>query len=123
LKFICESIAPLDNQLLVRTLAALMLKLLQMLDAFHTLMRSGDFEKSVTRCASEKLKHAKLNPKFSGRFVIALCFISDTFLKHGNTFKSQVRQSHLILLLTLLSEKDILVNVHCHNLFWRVGTT
>jgi hypothetical protein len=56
-----------------------MLKFLQILDAFHAFIGSGDFEKSVTRCASEKLEHAKFDPKFGGLFAIALFSSSTRF--------------------------------------------
>jgi hypothetical protein len=101
-----------------------MLKFLQMLDAFHALMGSGDFKKSVTRCASEKLEHEKFDPKFNGRFAIALFSIVDAFLKHGKTFKSQLKQLHVISPPRILSEWDIFISAHHHNLFggWWVGT-
>jgi hypothetical protein len=101
-----------------------MLRFLQLLAHFETLLLtvSGELQKSIVRVTSDELERAKFHPKFGGRFATALSFIVDAFLKRGNAFKSQVRQSHVIELLHLLQERDIFVNAHTSSLFYRIAT-
>jgi hypothetical protein len=121
-RLVREITAPFESQPFIRPLAAAMLTFLRLLDNLFALISDGDFENSVIRCASNELDRVKCNPKFGGRFSIALSFIVDAFLKRGNAFKSQLKQNHIIALFRLLNDRYLFGRAHCQNLFWRVTT-
>jgi hypothetical protein len=123
-RFVDEVTKPLENETLIRNLAVSVLRILDMQDRFQKIIYDVDdvISKRVRQVMVLGLKRSAFPVRFGGRFPIALAFIVDAFLKRGNAFKSSIKDTSIIKLVSYAIERDIFLAHYKHTVFWRLAT-
>jgi hypothetical protein len=68
------------------------------------------------------LRKAVFPERFGGKFPVALVFIVDALLKRGNAFKSIIKATDIIALVSYVAERDVFLSHYKYALFWRLAS-
>ena len=111
-----------ENEQKIKIIAQYFLDILEITKNYNDIIENPIFDAFSSLQLISMLKNVKFARNIGSTYPICLSYVIDSFLKRGNIFRSTVKQSDLIKLVSYTSERDVFIKHYESNLFIRLAT-